>query len=293
MNDDTHYRGWVRPGPRVPGGVAVEAGETLDFLCGHFKIFQYAKGHRYSTDDVLTAWYGTSWAPRVERAADLGSGIGSVALIAAWRLPGAAFVTVEAQEISIRLAQKSVRYNGLGSQLTLLRGDLRDAALLAHALPFDLVLGSPPYFPPGTSTLADHDQAVPARTEVRGAVSDYAVAAARILAPGGLFAFVFPTNQRPRAEAAIEAAGLLLLRRRDVVFKEGEPPMITLFAASRRVDLPVTFHGGIEGKPVVEPPLIIRSASGGVHPEYATIRLSFGFPPGDVAADKGVLHAID
>ncbi len=289
MSDDAQYRGWIRPGPRVTGGVSVEAGETLDFLCGHFKIFQYAKGHRYSTDDVLTAWYGTSWAPRVERAADLGSGIGSVALIAAWRLPGAALVTVEAQEISIRLAEKSVRYNDLGSRFTLHRGDLRDPAILARELPFDLVLGSPPYFPPGTSTLADHDQAVPARTEVRGAVSDYAVAAARILAPGGLFAFVFPTAQRARAESALGAAGLLLLRLRDVVFKEGEPPMITLFSAVRKYDLPVSFHGRIDGKPVVEPPLIVRTARGAVHPEYATIRLSFGFPPGDMAANEGAL----
>ncbi len=71
MSDD--YRGWRRPGPVAPGGPVVEEGETLDFLCGHYKIFQYRRGHRYSTDDVLTAWYGSTWAPRVERAADLGS----------------------------------------------------------------------------------------------------------------------------------------------------------------------------------------------------------------------------
>src|SRR5450432_2956697 len=127
----TTYRNWSRPGPTPPGGLDPENGETLDFICGDFRIFQYEGGHRYSTDDVLTAWYGTSWAPRVDRAADLGSGIGSVALIAAWRLPGAALVTVEAQEISIRLAEKSVRYNDLGSRFTLYRGDLRDPALLA------------------------------------------------------------------------------------------------------------------------------------------------------------------
>jgi tRNA1Val (adenine37-N6)-methyltransferase len=289
MTDEASYRGWIRPGPCVPGGVEADEGETLDFLAGHFRIFQYAKGHRYSTDDVLTAWYGTSWAPRVERAADLGSGIGSVALIAAWRLPGASFVTVEAQALSIRLAAKSVRYNGVGARFRLLHGDLRDPALLAREDPFDLVLGSPPYFPQGTSTLADHDQAVPARTEVRGGVPDYAAAAARILAPGGLFVFVFPANQRVRAESALEDAGLILLRRRDVVFKEGEPPMITLFAASRKSDLPVTFQRGAEGKPVIEPPLVIRTRRGAVHPEYATIRLSFGFAPGDVAAGEGSL----
>ncbi|HEY4221002.1 MAG TPA: hypothetical protein VGO62_06660, partial [Myxococcota bacterium] len=109
----THYRGWARPGPVPPGGVDVEEGETLDFLCGHWRIFQYQRGHRYSVDDVLCAFYASSWAPRVARALDLGSGIGSVALLVAWRLPGAVFTTVEAQSISKRLADKSVRFNGV------------------------------------------------------------------------------------------------------------------------------------------------------------------------------------
>ena len=94
----TSYRGWTRPGPIPPGNVDVEPGESLDFLCGHWKIFQYERGHRYSTDDVLCAFYASSWAPRVERYCDLGSGIGSVANLVAWRLPGARFVTVEAQD---------------------------------------------------------------------------------------------------------------------------------------------------------------------------------------------------
>src|SRR5437764_12198944 len=109
MNDDEHFRGWTRPGPRPPGGVVVEEGESLDCISGHFGIFQFTKGHRFSTDDVLTAWYATQWAPRVERAADLGSGIGSVALVVAWRLPGARIVTVEAQAESVRRARKGGR----------------------------------------------------------------------------------------------------------------------------------------------------------------------------------------
>src|SRR6185503_6353442 len=113
--------------------------------------FQHERGHRSSTDDVLTAWYGSAHAPRVERAADLGSGIGSVALICAWRLPGATFCTVEAQNISIRLARKTIRYHGLESRFTLYHGDLRDVAILDKEKPFDLVTGSPPYWPAGTA----------------------------------------------------------------------------------------------------------------------------------------------
>lgn len=275
---DEFYRGWRRPGPVPPGGVEPDEGETLDVICGWFRIFQYAKGHRYSTDDVLTAWYGTAHAPRVDRAADLGSGIGSVATIAAWRLPGAAFCTVEAQEISLRLARKSMRYNGLDSRVTLYHGDLRDPSILRNEAPFDLVTGSPPYWPVGTASEAAHAQAIPARLEVRGSVADYAAAAARILAPGGLFAFVFPTAQLDRALGAVSDAGLKLIRRRDVIFKQGEPPLITLFGASRATDVPATYET------FVEPPLTIRTRDGGVDPEYSAIRLSFGFPPGNVPA---------
>src|SRR5436190_3908053 len=147
MTNDERYRGWVRPGPRPPGGVEPEEGETLDYISGYYSIFQFSKGHRFSTDDVLTAWYATQWAPRVERAADLGSGIGSVALIVAWRLPGARIMTVEAQADSVRLARKSVRYNGLDDRFAIHHGDLRAFAPQER---FDLVTGSPPYFPPGT-----------------------------------------------------------------------------------------------------------------------------------------------
>ena len=106
---DTHFKGWAKPGLIPPGArVAPEVApdETLDAISGHFRIFQLRDGHRFSTDDVLTAWYGTSWAPSPSRVLDLGSGIGSVGMIAAWRLPGARFVTIEAQEMSLRLARK-------------------------------------------------------------------------------------------------------------------------------------------------------------------------------------------
>lgn len=280
---DSTFKGWTRPGPRVPGGLDAEEGETLDFLCGHTRIFQYEKGHRFSVDDILLGWFASCWCPRVDRAADLGSGIGSVALTVAWRCPGAVLHTVEAQAISVRLARKSVRYNGLEGRFHIHEGDLRDGQLAAHG-PFDLVTGSPPYWPLGSRVEAKHPQAIPARLEVRGTIADYAVAAAGLLAPGGVFACVFPLDQVGRAEAAYRDAGLTLLNTQDVIFKEGEAYGVRFFAGSRAADLPeaVNTHGGF---PQAGAPLLIRRADNSVHPSIARVRLALGFPPGLMLAE--------
>lgn len=275
---EAFFRGWATPGPVPPGARlenVVAAGETLDAISGHFRIYQLKDGHRFSTDDVLTAWYGTAWAPSARSALDLGSGIGSVGMIAAWRLPGARFVTVEAQADSVALARRSARYNGLDDRYEIRAGDFRDAALLGGSERFDLVLGSPPYFPLGTGVLGEHPQKVACRFELRGDIRDYARVAAAHLSSGGFFACVFPEEQRGRVEAAARDTEMAIVRRRPVVFREGEPPLVTLFGMVRAGDLPESMRL----RTWVEPPLVIRTAAGEVHPEYAAIKLSVGFPP--------------
>jgi tRNA1(Val) A37 N6-methylase TrmN6 len=274
----THFKGWAKPGPVPPGASTppeVPADETLDALSGHFRIFQLRDGHRFSTDDVLTAWYGTMWVPSARAVLDLGSGIGSVGMIAAWRLQGARFVTIEAQSASAALARKSAAYNGLTSRYDIRLGDFRSPDALQPAERFDLVLGSPPYFPPGTGIEGDHPQKVACRFELRGDIADYARVAARHLAPGGVFACVFPEEQRHRAERAAVDAALTIVRRRPVVFREGEPPLVGLLLMMRDSDLP----GSTRGRTWTEPPLAIRAGDGSVHPEYVAVKLSLGFPP--------------
>ncbi len=275
---ETHFKGWAKPGTIPPGAHAtpeVAAGETLDALSGHFRIFQLEDGHRFSTDDLLTAWYGTTWVPSAARVLDLGSGIGSVGMIAAWRLPGARVVTIEAQETSVRLAMKSAAYNGLTDRYDIRRADFRSDRAIDPGETFDLVLGCPPYFPVGSGIEGDHPQTVASRFELRGDIRDYVAVAAGHLAAGGVFACVFPDDQRERVEHAAADGDLTIVRRRPVIFAEGEPPSIVLFAMMRAADLPPHMRG----RPWTEPPLVIRRADGSVHPEYAAVKLAVGFPP--------------
>lgn len=280
MNVETHFKGWAKPGPVPPGlaaGVDVEPGETLDAISGHFRLFQLRDGHRFSTDDILTAWYGTTWCPTARAALDLGSGIGTVGMICAWRLPGARFVTVEAQAESVALARKSAVYNGLTDRYEIRAGDFRADGVLRPDERFDLITGSPPYFPPGTGVTSEHPQKLACRFELRGDVTDYCTVAARHLAAGGVFVCVFPDEpaQRARVEQGARAAGLVIVRRRPVVFREGEPPLVALFALMRAEDLPEWFRG----QTWVEPELLIRDRAGRIHPEYSAVKLAIGFPP--------------
>ncbi len=273
------FKGWAKPGPIPPGALdenlVVPEGETLDAISGHFRIFQLRNGHRFSTDDVLTAWYGTTWCPSARKVLDLGSGIGSVGMIAAWRLPGARFVTVEAQVASVELARKSVAYNGLAERYEIRLGDFRDTEVLKADEKFDLVLGSPPYFPVGTGIEGDHPQKIACRFELRGDIADYCRTAAGHLAAGGFFACVFPSEQIERAQKSAHETGLAIVRRRAVVLKEGGSPLLCLFGMMLAEHLPEAFRSHTWE----EPPLIIRRKDGSVHPEYSAVKLAIGFPP--------------
>ena len=280
MSNTTHFNGWCKPGPVPPGlesGVTVEPHETLDAISGHFRLFQLRDGHRFSTDDILTAWYGTTWCPTARTVLDLGSGIGTVGMISAWRLPGAKFVTVEAQADSVTLARKSRLYNGLTERYDIREGDFRAPTSLQPQEKFELITGSPPYFPPDAGVPSEHPQKLACRFELRGTVADYCTTAARHLAPGGFFACVFPHEpvQLARVVAGAQAAGLVIVRKRPVVFREGDAALIALFGMMRAEDLPEWFRG----QTWTEPDLIIRTRTGAIHPEYSAVKLAIGFPP--------------
>ena len=280
MNPGSHFKGWAKPGPVPPGlasGLAVEPHETLDAISGHFRLFQLRAGHRFSTDDLLVAWYGTSWCPTAHTALDLVSGIGTVGMISAWRLPGAKFVTVEAQSDSVALARKSARYNGLTGRYEIREGDFRSTDLLRGGEKFDLVTGSPPYFPVGDGVESGHPQKLACRFELRGTVADYCSTAAKHLAAGGFFACVFPHEaaQLARVEAAAKNSNLSIVRKRPVVFREGDPPLVALFGLMRAEDLP----DWVCGQTWIEPELVIRQRDGKIHPEYSALKLAIGFPP--------------
>ncbi len=268
---------WTPPGPVPPGDQGdptLRPGpeETLDHVSGHWRIFQRRDGHRFSTDDFLCAWYAVRRARArgldVRRYLDLGTGIGSVALMTSWHFPEAQVIGVEVQEVSAGLARRSVRYNGLEERFEVHHRDLREFQVTEPER-FDLITGSPPYLPVGTGIESGRVQRAPARFVFKGDVTDYARAAARCLTPGGVFVLVFAAYRPDDVPAAADAAGLAIRARRLVVPRAGKDPLLELlelgFPGESAADDPV-------------PPLVIRDGAGQWTADYRAVRAEMGFP---------------
>lgn len=234
--------------------------ETLDHLAGDWKIYQLKGGHRFSADDVLTAWTAARVCPEAPQILDLGSGLGSVGLLTLWRLPEAVLTGVEVQELSYNLALKTVEHNGLSERVRFLRQDLREPLGLGK---FPLVTGSPPYFPLGKTTVSPHPQRAAARCELHGDVFDYCRVAAEHLLPEGRFVFVHAAGD-PRPEQAVKLAGLHLLSRQDVLFRSHLEPTVALFVC------------GFAGKRSDPSAFVIRDSEGHWTEEYLEMRTEMG-----------------
>jgi tRNA1Val (adenine37-N6)-methyltransferase len=253
---------------------------TDDALTADYRVWQRRRGHRYSLDDVITADEAVRACPSARRVLDLGTGIGSVLLMVAWRLPGATLAGVEAQEGSLALARRNVARNGLDGRVTLMHGDLRDATWQAAqaGAPFDLVVGTPPYFPPGTATPSPDSQRAHARHELRGGVEDYLGAAGRLVASGGRVVVCAAAQRPARVTDGARAAGLVPLRRLDVVPRAGQGALFAVWTLARAVDEPAVPLDAVV--PVdVRPPFVARDATGARTRAYLDLRAAFGLLP--------------
>lgn len=263
--------GWVAPGPAPAGPrgqreLEPAEDEDLCFLTGDWRLFQKQRGHRWSLDDLVTAWIATRHRDpdHAIRALDLGCGLGSVLLMVAWKLPYAELVGIEAQADRAAMGRRSIAYNGTTDRCRILDGDLR---LLDHGLgPFDLVTGTPPYFPRGTGTESTKPHAMPCRFEVRGGVEAYLEAASHLVSPGGDIVVCSAALEQPRVTAALRELGLHRREHWDIVPREGKATLVM-------VD--VVAIAPVESSSHT---LVVRERSGAWTPAFQLVRAAMGMP---------------
>jgi tRNA1Val (adenine37-N6)-methyltransferase len=263
--------GWEAPGPAPAGArgrpeLEPEDDEDLCFLSGDWRLFQKQRGHRWSLDDLVTAWVAVRDRDldRPTRALDLGCGLGSVLLMVAWKLPRAQLVGIEAQADRAAMGRRSIAYNGVEDRCQILDGDLRD--LDRGMLPFDLITGTPPYFPRGTGTESAKPHAMPCRFEVRGGVEDYLEAARHVLAPAGEIVVCSAALEQERVTRVVRDLGLHCREHWDIIPRAGKPSLVMVDVVTA-VQVETTSHT-----------LVVRDRSGAWTPEFQHVRTAMGMP---------------
>ena len=206
---------------------------TSDAITASFRLIQRRRGHRFSVDDLATAWEAVHAAPDATTFLDLGCGIGSVLLMVAWRLPAARGFGIEAQDVSIELARRNVRENGLDERVRLFHGDLREVTRGWPHGTCALVTGTPPYLPLGTASPSPDPQRAAARIELRGGVEDYLAAAARVLSPDGVVVVCADGRYPERVTRGAAAAALVPVRRVDIVPRAGRGALFSVWTCAR------------------------------------------------------------
>jgi tRNA1Val (adenine37-N6)-methyltransferase len=141
-----------------------QPGEELCNLVGRWRILQRVGSHRWTTDDLVTAWVASSTLPAWNNHnttihyLDLGTGNSSVLQMVTWALlgrlssagnsPSVTSMGIEARSEAVSLARRSLAFN-LGSDkehdfVTIRHGDFRDAVIPSDH--YHLITGTPPYF---------------------------------------------------------------------------------------------------------------------------------------------------
>ena len=95
------------------------------------------------------------------------------------------------------------------------------------------------------------------------------MAAAPRLAHGAPFVACEAWNQRERVEPAALAAGLRLVRWREIVPRVGKEPLLCIFAM-RQTEVAEPL--------VVDPPLVVRDEHGRRTEEFVALRAAMGMP---------------
>lgn len=179
---------------------------------------------------MVTAFVAMQACPSPATVLDLGCGLGSVLLHLAWCLPEARLVGVEAQAVSFALLQRNVAHNALGGRVEVHHGDLRDPEVVRRlGAGFDLITGTPPYFPLTTATDALDTQRAYARIEYRGGVEAYIATGARLLAPHGWMVLCGDADAAHRTFRAAADHGMAVIQQTVVLPRAGRPPLFSVW----------------------------------------------------------------
>lgn len=169
--------------------IELKEGERLDELQRNgYQLIQNPQKFCFGMDAVLLS--GFTKVKEGERALDLGTGTGIIPILLRGKTPGRNFTGLEIQEESADMARRSVALNHLEQEISIVTGDIKEAAKLFGAASFDVVTSNPPYMTGSHGLVNPELPKAIARHEICCTLEDVIGQAAKVLRPGGRFYLV-------------------------------------------------------------------------------------------------------
>lgn len=163
-------------------------GERLDDLQNGYWMIQNNQGFCYGIDAVLLSAFAK--VKPGEDVLDLCTGTGIVPVLLKAKTSGRHFTGLEIQEKSADMARRSVAYNHLENQITIIQGDVKQAEKLFGAASFDVVTCNPPYMTADHGLTNPHLPKAIALYEVLCTLEDVIAQTSRVLKSRGRFYMV-------------------------------------------------------------------------------------------------------
>lgn len=164
--------------------------ERLDYLLAEkLRIIQSPSVFSFSLDAVLLSKF-VRVPIQKGNIVDLCAGNGVIPLLLSTRTKGK-ITGVEIQERLYDMAKRSVEYNQLIGQITMVHGDIKNTPAELGFSKFDVVICNPPYFPTPSQEEINHNQHYAiARHEILCTLEDVVRVSSQLLRQGGKAAFV-------------------------------------------------------------------------------------------------------
>ena len=202
--------------------IPLQDDERLDYLLAEdLRIIQSPSVFSFSLDAVLLAKF--TYVPVKQGAiVDLCTGNGVIPLFLSARTK-AKITGVELQPRLADMAMRSVAYNELTEQITILEGDVKIIPKQLGSEKYDVVTCNPPYFPAheaSNKNLKEH--LAIARHELHLTLDEAVQSASQLLKQGGKAAFVHRPGRLLDIVTAMRANRLEPKRIRFVYPKEGK-----------------------------------------------------------------------
>lgn len=231
--------------------ISLREDERIDDLQrSGYRIIQDPKRFCFGMDAVLLSSFAK--VKPGEKALDLGCGNGVIPLLLEAKNGGDQFFGLEIQEESADLARRSVSLNDLEDKITIMTGDMKEAADIFGAASFHVVTMNPPYMTKSHGLVNAGDAKAIARHEITCSLDEMLAQASKVLKNKGRFYMV----HRPFRLAEILSLMIkhhLEPKRMRLVYPyiDKEPNMVLIEG----------LKGG-NSRITVEPPLIVYDSPG-------------------------------